>query len=67
LGNLYTQVSPELVKDNALLWNVRINYSVLSWMNLFLRGENLFGQVYEINAGFPMPKATLFGGIQLHI
>ncbi|MEA5063588.1 MAG: TonB-dependent receptor, partial [Petrimonas sp.] len=36
------------------------------WLDLFLKGENLLGQEYEINAGYPMPKTTLFGGAQLH-
>lgn len=67
LGHLYTTINPNIVKVNALIWNARINYSLLNWMNLFLRGENLLGQEYEINAGFPMPKTTVFGGIQIHI
>lgn len=67
LGNLYTTINPNIVKVNALIWNTRINYSLLNWMNLFLRGENLLGQKYEINAGFPMPKTTVFGGIQIYI
>lgn len=67
LGNLYTTINPKIVKVNALIWNARINYSLLNWMNLFLKGENLLGQEYEINAGFPMPKTTVFGGIQIHI
>lgn len=29
------------------------------------RGENLLAQRYEINAGYPMPRATFIGGIRL--
>ncbi len=65
IGNLYTAVKPEPVKDSFLLWNVRANYQALDWLNLFLKSENLLGQEYEINAGYPMPKTTLFGGIRL--
>ncbi|MDI9605060.1 MAG: TonB-dependent receptor [Bacteroidota bacterium] len=65
MGNLYTAVKPEPVKDSFFLWNARANYQVLDWLNLFLKGENLLGQEYEINAGYPMPKATVFGGIRL--
>ncbi|MBF6598835.1 MAG: TonB-dependent receptor [Fermentimonas sp.] len=65
LGNLYTAVKPEQKKDNALLLNARINYQTLDWMNFFVRGENLLDKEYEINAGYPMPGVTLFGGIGL--
>ena len=34
-------------------------------INVFLKGENLAGADYEILKGFPMPKATLMGGIHL--
>jgi len=49
-----------------MLCNARISYKALEWLNIFLRGENLLGQAYEINAGYPMPGATVFGGLQVH-
>lgn len=67
IGNLYKTVNPEPVKENFVLWNARVNYRVLNWMNLFVKGENLLAQEYEINSGYPMPRATVFGGIRLHI
>ncbi len=67
LGALYTKVNPEPVKENVLLWNARINYKAFDWLNLFLRGENLLNSDYEINAGYPMPGATVFGGLRIHI
>ena len=66
IDNLYKALKPEPVKENFVLWNVRINYRVVDGLNLFLKGENLLGHEYEINAGYPMPKATAFGGLQLH-
>ena len=65
LGNLYTTVNPEQIKENALLLNARIIYQAFKWMNFFVRGENLLDREYEINAGYPMPGITLFGGIGL--
>jgi iron complex outermembrane receptor protein len=66
IGNLYTTIGPEPQKERFLLWNARIHYKALEWLNIFLRGENLLGQEYEINAGYPMPGATVFGGLQVH-
>ena len=36
------------------------------WWVLFVRGENLLARRYEINRGFPMPRATVSGGADLH-
>ncbi len=66
IGNLYTTLRPEPQKERFLLWNARVNYKALEWLNIFLRGENLLGQKYEINEGYPMPGATIFGGLQVH-
>lgn len=66
IGNLYTKINPEPVKNSFTLWNARINFKATDWLNVFVRGENLLGQTYEINYGYPMPKTTIFGGIRLH-
>jgi iron complex outermembrane receptor protein len=66
IANLYTTLGPDPQKERFLLWNARIHYQALDWLNLFLRGENLLGQKYEINEGYPMPGATLFGGVRIN-
>ncbi|MDD2299285.1 MAG: TonB-dependent receptor [Fermentimonas sp.] len=67
LGNLYTSVTPQPITENTWLWNARVNFAVLEWLNIFVRGENLLGQEYEINAGYPMPGATVFGGLRIDL
>ncbi|MDE7128918.1 MAG: TonB-dependent receptor, partial [Alistipes sp.] len=37
-----------------------------SWLSLFVRAENLLAQRYEINAGYPMPRATVMAGIDIN-
>lgn len=64
---LYTQVSPEEVKENFLLLNVTASYRVLPWLSIWAKGENLLAQKYEINYGYPMPKATFMGGVNINI
>lgn len=49
------------------LWNARVNYKASSWLTVFAKGENLLGEKYEINAGYPMPKTTLFGGLRVQL
>jgi iron complex outermembrane receptor protein len=39
LGNLYTAVRPEPVTENVWLWNARVNYKALEWLNIFDFGQ----------------------------
>jgi len=64
IGGLYTSVSPEN-KENFVLWNARVSYHLNKWFDLFANGENLLAQHYEINIGYPMPRATVMGGISI--
>lgn len=54
-------------KDSFLLWNARVSYRATKWLDVFMRSENLLGQNYEMYAGFPMPGATVFGGISVKL
>ncbi len=62
VAGLYKSTSP-VEKENFLLWNMRGSLKVCKWLELWLRGENLLSQEYEINAGYPMPGATVLAGI----
>lgn len=64
--NLYTSVKDE-TKETFTLWNIRAAYSPTKTFQLFARGENLLAQKYEINLGYPMPRATVFGGINIRL
>jgi len=69
VGHLLTQIATQNQTEeheNYVLLNARISYQITRPMRLFVRGENLLAQRYEINAGYPMPRATFMGGIQLH-
>jgi len=48
------------------LWNLSGRVRTTRWLSVYVRGENLLAQRYEINAGFPMPKATFIGGVELN-
>lgn len=66
INGLYTAIG-SATTENYLLWNVRAAYSPIKIVEIFVKGENLLGQNYEINSGFPMPGATIFGGISINI
>ena len=72
IKGLYTSVNPAATEDfilwnlrDFILWNLRASYRLCKYASLYVRGENLLAQRYEIMAGYPMPKATFLGGINL--
>ena len=65
IAGLYTALEP-LAKENYLLWNVRGAFRVANGFELYVKGENLLNQHYEINLGFPMPGATVMGGVNIN-
>ena len=66
INGLYKSVNPE-EKENFVLWNVRGAYQVNHHLKLWLSGENLLAQKYEVMSGYPMPKATFMGGIKIFL
>lgn len=64
INGLILQREP-IQKENYTLWNADIEFRATSRLQLYVRGENLLAQRYEINVGFPMPLATVNAGIKL--
>lgn len=52
--------------ENYTLLNARAAYTVpyVAGLTLFAKGENLTAARYQINYGFPMPGATVYGGVK---
>ena len=66
LNGLYTAVGKDEQKENVCLLNATVNYALCKNIGLWLRGENLLAQSYEINLGYPMPRATFMGGVNIN-
>ena len=65
VDGLYTStvaVGGEDRTENFWLWNLTASCRVAKGFRLFARGENLLAQGYEINYGYPMPRATVMAG-----
>lgn len=56
----------ERSKENYALLNARATYSFRfdKPLTLFVKGENLTATKYQINYGFPMPRATVMAGAE---
>lgn len=67
INGLYTSVGKNEQQEDFVLWNLRASYRALKWLDVWARGENLLAQKYEINAGYPMPKATVMLGLHVNL
>jgi iron complex outermembrane receptor protein len=67
-GLMKVGATADEAKESYTLLNAKASYLLGSrdkGLNIFLKGGNLTGATYEILKGFPMPKATLMGGIDV--
>ena len=67
IGGLYTNVGESNKKENFCLLNITVDYQLNKVVRLWARGENLLAQSYQINEGYPMPRATFMIGTNLNI
>ncbi|MBQ9295496.1 MAG: TonB-dependent receptor [Bacteroidaceae bacterium] len=67
LVGLYTQNGADPVQENASLLHMTLGYRICKQLKLWAKGENLLAQQYEINLGYPMPKATFMGGVTIDL
>ena len=65
LHHLYTAVGSTEAKENVCLLNASVSYALCRNLTLWARGENLLAQRYEFNLGYPMPRATFMGGVNV--
>ena len=65
IRNLYTAVGDAEAKENFTLLNASVSFAAMKNLSLWARGENLLWEKYEINQGYPMPRATLMAGVDM--
>ena len=65
INNLYKEVGDNEQKENFCLLNVSVSYAANKTVSLWVRGENLLAQKYEINLGYPMPRASAMMGVNI--
>jgi iron complex outermembrane receptor protein len=65
ISGLYTDIVNSEHQENFTLLNATLGYQLLPQLGLWVKGENLLAQAYEVNAGYPMPRATFMGGVNI--
>lgn len=67
LVGLYTQTGANSIQEDATLLHISLGYRICPQLKIWAKGENLLAQKYEINLGYPMPKATFMGGVTIDL
>lgn len=64
IHGLYLATGAQTEKENYVLWNAHA--AVRLWRGLWanITVDNILGQQYEINKGFPMPGTTVLAGLK---
>ena len=65
VDQLFLSTGDNAVKSDYTIFDARIGYKPVKWLELFVNGDNIFGKSYQTMLGFPMPKATFLGGISV--
>lgn len=64
---LYTAVAKTEAQECYFLLNARATYRPCRRMEIFVSGDNLLDRGYEINYKYPMPGATVMGGVKFNL
>jgi len=64
IEHLYTSTLPVVTQNYALL-DARLTAQPLKYLELFVSGNNLLNQQYEINYGYPMPGINFNAGFNV--
>ena len=66
IKKLYTAVGNDEKMERFALLDASVTYAATRNISIWARGANLLAQKYEINLGYPMPRATFMGGINVN-
>lgn len=67
INGLYLVTGKEAKQEDYGLLNAKVSFKPWRVLTVFVKGENLTGEKYQILEGYPMPGAVFFGGIHLSI
>lgn len=62
VNTLYTALNPDIIESFTLL-NARVSAKIIKQLDIFIAGQNLLNQIYQINNGYPMPGINFHGGL----
>lgn len=67
VDGLYKSIGAAEAQETFCLLDAGLNYALCDNLTLWLIANNLLAQKYEINLGYPMPRATFMAGLKLSL
>lgn len=67
VGGLYLVTGENARQEDYGLLNAKISFRPWKALTVFVKGENLTREKYQIMEGYPMPGAVFFGGLHLSL
>jgi len=61
----YSASGNYLSKENYTIVDLQVQSIIYGNANLFIKAENIFSEEYNIEEGYPMPKASIMTGVKL--
>ena len=66
IGQLLTDIDSG-AESSYFLLKASVAYRITDWLQVYVNGDNLLDQQYEINYGYPMPGVMVFAGAKLDL
>ncbi len=57
----------DIIEKNYVLAGAKVNYRALKFLSIFLSGENLFNQEYQMLYDYPMPGISFMSGMNIKL
>lgn len=67
VDKLYLVSGNSPITKSYTLLDAKFAYQLFQYVNIFVKGENLMNRDYQVLNGYPMPKATVFVGVHVHL
>lgn len=66
VGRLYTNIDSPQKRESFVLLHALLAYRFSPVAEIYVKGDNLLNRNYETRYGYPMPRATVMGGVNLN-
>ena len=65
ISGLYTETGNDESTESFTLLNATVSHQLNPTVRIWAKGDNLLARQYETNKGYPMPRATFMGGVNI--
>lgn len=67
VGAVQAPVDTSLPRESYTLLDLNLSYQIIAPLSVFIKGENLLDQEYQIDKGYPLPGIAALGGLHFRL